>query len=225
VICLELYNKTSFLFLHVCEKMCLQNTKNVRKRFLWTFYYYYHYYGLPTHCPTIREQTMIFYINGGLTRLWNGGGRWDGGRGQRTPRRLRTCGVCTGGNRRTLGHGPPLVEMQVLQPPPKIPLFSAQVIFVYRVLPLLWFQILKQDQGGNDIITCFNLRSAGRPPLKWEDPLVKVGRRTWKIDAQDRELGSYCDLHQWRKRGSINETTVNWDLCLYGSNFVTLSHF
>ncbi|KAI5746495.1 hypothetical protein M8J77_004170 [Diaphorina citri] len=51
-------------------------------------------------------------------------------------------------------------------------------------------------------------RSAGRPPLRWEDPIVKVAGRTWKRDAQDRELWTYCDLHRWRQSSaSIDETT------------------
>lgn len=51
-------------------------------------------------------------------------------------------------------------------------------------------------------------RSRGRPALRWEDPIVKVAGKTWKRDAQDRELWSYCDLHQWRQSSiSIDEIT------------------
>jgi len=41
-------------------------------------------------------------------------------------------------------------------------------------------------------------REPGRPPMRWENPIVKVMGETWKRKAQDREYWKSCDLHQWR---------------------------
>ena len=41
-------------------------------------------------------------------------------------------------------------------------------------------------------------RKQGRPPTRWEDPMIKVIGTLWKRKAQDRKDWYCYDLHQWR---------------------------